>query len=260
MFSFSLPSLCDDALTAAGNHTFAAVKCSEGYDSLKDALEPVLAEMNELIKEGEIVVDGVTIKLDIKLGSDMKFMLIVLGLNAANSKYACMWCEVPNSNRWDMSVSKDQYTGSNMRTLDKMKMYEKLKGVESKKGCVHLPLIEIEPKDCVVDELHLFLRITDILFNNVFARLHTLDLKSKLHGTTTDDHVRRATYKIRKMGISFSVWLSQEGNGRQSRSGLKLTPLNRNEKMKVLKNLPEFFDELLEAEQSAQLAKLWIVS
>ena len=30
--------------------------------------------------------------------------------------------------------------------------------------------------------------------------------------------------------------------------------------MKVLKNLPEFFDELLEAEQSAQLAKLWIVS
>ena len=108
MFSFSLPSLCDDALTAAGNHTFAAVKCSEGYDSLKDALEPVLAEMNELIKEGEIVVDGVTIKLDIKLGSDMKFMLIVLGLNAANSKYACMWCEVPNSNRWDMSVSKDQ--------------------------------------------------------------------------------------------------------------------------------------------------------
>ena len=64
------------------------------------------------------------------------------------------------------------------------------------------PLIEIEPMDCVVDELHLFLRITDILFNNVFAPLHTLDLKSKLHGTTTDDDVRRATYKIRKMGIS----------------------------------------------------------
>ncbi len=51
--------------------------------------------MNELIKEGEIVVDGVTVKLDTKLGSDMNFMLIVLGLNAANSKYACMWCEVP---------------------------------------------------------------------------------------------------------------------------------------------------------------------
>ena len=57
------------------------------------------------------------------------------------------------------------------------------------------------------------------------------------------------------------MWLSQEGNGKQSRSGLEITPLNRNEKMKVLKNLPEFFDELLEAdEQSAKLAKLWIVS
>ena len=31
------------------------------------SVEPVLAEMNELIKEGEIVVDGVTIKVDIKL-------------------------------------------------------------------------------------------------------------------------------------------------------------------------------------------------
>ena len=53
---------------------------------MKDALEPVLAEMNQLIKEGETVVDGVTIKQDIKLGSDVKFMLIVLGLNAAKSK------------------------------------------------------------------------------------------------------------------------------------------------------------------------------
>ncbi len=86
-------------------------------------------------------------------------------------------------------------------------------------------------------------------------------MKSKIHGTTNDDHVHRATNKIRKMGISFSVWLSQEGNGKQSRSGLEITPLNRNEKMTVLKNLPEFFDELLEAdEQSAKLAKLWIIS
>ncbi len=157
-----------------------------------------------------------------------------------------------------MSVSKDQYTGSNMRTLDKMRSCEKQKGDESKKGCVRPPLIEMEPKDCVVDEIHLFLLIKDILFNNVFARLHTLDMKSKLHGTTTDDNVRRVTNKIRKMGISFSVWLSQEGNGKQSRSGLEITPINRNEKMKVLKNLPEFFDKLLEAdEQSAKHAQQW---
>ena len=90
-----------------------------------------------------------------------------------------------------MSVSKDQYTGSNMRTLDKVKMCEKPKGVESKKECVRPSPIEIEPKDCVVDELHLFLRITDILFNNVFARLHALDLKSKLHGMTMS--VKRLT-------------------------------------------------------------------
>ncbi len=55
-------------------HIFAAVKCTEGYESLKDAIEPVLAEMNELIQDGGIEVGGVTIKLDIKLGSDVKFI------------------------------------------------------------------------------------------------------------------------------------------------------------------------------------------
>ena len=67
-----------------------------------------------------------------------------------------------------MSVSNDQYTGDNMRTLDKMKRCLQLKTVDGKKGCKHPPLIEIEPKDCVVDELHLFLRISDILINNFF--------------------------------------------------------------------------------------------
>ncbi len=40
----------------------------------------------------------------------------------------CGACEVPNSKRWDMSVSKDQYTGSNMCTLDEMRRCEKKKG------------------------------------------------------------------------------------------------------------------------------------
>ena len=84
LLSFSFPSLCDDALAGTGNHTFAAVKCTENYDNLKQALEPVLADMNELIEAQEIEVEGKIIKLEIRLGGDMKFLLVVLGMNAAH--------------------------------------------------------------------------------------------------------------------------------------------------------------------------------
>ena len=86
-------------LTGGGNHTFAAVKCSEDYDQLKEALVPVFLEMNEMIKKKEITVNGRCVKLDIKLGGDMKFLLITLGINAANSNYACIWCEIHKKNR-----------------------------------------------------------------------------------------------------------------------------------------------------------------
>lgn len=99
LFSFSLPSLCSDVLAGTGNHTFAAVKCPEKYDSLGEALEPVFSEINELLTEKEIEVDGKTVKLNVVVGGDMKFMLIVLGLNAAHSTYSCVWCEVPKDKR-----------------------------------------------------------------------------------------------------------------------------------------------------------------
>ena len=52
-----------------------------------------------------------------------------------------------------MSASNDQYTGSNMRTLDKRRRCEKKKGVESKK---RLNVTK-------VDELLLFLLCNTIL-------------------------------------------------------------------------------------------------
>ena len=68
-----------------------------------------------------------------------------------------------------MSVDDEAYNGDNMRTLDKMKKCRKAKGIDKVKGCVNPPLLEIEPRNCVIDELHLFLRISDVLFENFFV-------------------------------------------------------------------------------------------
>ena len=42
----------------------------------------------------------------------------MMGINAANSNYACLWCTIHKDKRWDMSVLNDQY---NIRTLDQIK-------------------------------------------------------------------------------------------------------------------------------------------
>ena len=46
--------------------------------------------------------------------------------------------------RWDVSVSNYQYNGENMRLLHEMKECVKQKGIDKKKGCIDLPLIDIE--------------------------------------------------------------------------------------------------------------------
>ena len=51
--------------------------------------------------------------------------------------------------------------------------------------------------------------------------------------------------------------MSKEGS-RQSKSGLEITSLNRNEKLKAMHSLPSCFDDFLPSETAAPLAKLWV--
>ena len=105
LFNFSFPSLCSNVLAGTVNHTFAAVKCPKKYESLGEALQSVLTEINELIAENEIELNGNTVKLNVIAGGDKKFMLIILGLNAANSNYACIWCEINKDERFFKNTS-----------------------------------------------------------------------------------------------------------------------------------------------------------
>ena len=54
----------------------------------------------------------------------------------------------------------------------------------------------------MIDELHLFLRISDVLFENLFAELQRLSHRSKtLRNGDPTDHVERAVSAIRKSGF-----------------------------------------------------------
>lgn len=165
--------------------------------------------------------------------------------------------------RWDMSVDASTYNGENMRRLADMKHQAALCPsrkdkitVDSKKGCINKPLLEIEPSNCVVDELHLFLRISDVLLLSLFNKLVALDHAYKVHQTGTGGNVSAAVQLIKKLGVSFSLWIKDEGKGTK----LEMTTLNRNDRLKVMSGLPSSFDKLLPSEVSGHLAKLWLVS
>ena len=55
-----------------GNHTIAVVKGKEEYDTLKESLGNVICDVNALIQEGSMMVDGQKVTLDFYLGGDYK--------------------------------------------------------------------------------------------------------------------------------------------------------------------------------------------
>lgn len=62
----------------------------EDYDEIRDSLRE-LSQFLENLKE--IKYQDKTYTLEYFLGGDLKFLSLVLGINAANSIYPCPWCE-----------------------------------------------------------------------------------------------------------------------------------------------------------------------
>ena len=63
---------CKTICILTGNHTVGIVSGSEDYDTLKASCKDLFAEINELVNEGEIEVDGHKVPLDFYLSGDYK--------------------------------------------------------------------------------------------------------------------------------------------------------------------------------------------
>ncbi|KAL5503593.1 hypothetical protein EMCRGX_G010566 [Ephydatia muelleri] len=165
LFSFCLINLQQRVLSPRDNHTIAVVKMSESHEMLAATLSPVLDEVKDLMKSRKIQVGGTTFELEFYLGGDLKFLLLFLGLGQANSIYACIWCLVPASDRWNTSK------------LHKRRCIEDIQGCAAEKSysVKHAPLLPIDLDHVVADELHLFLRIMDILLGNIITQVVEMD-------------------------------------------------------------------------------------
>ena len=111
------------------------------------------------------------------LGGDWKFLALVCGLESATSDHACIWCKCPKKQRHDMGLTWSLLPDKGGRTVEEISEKSKLsKSSKNRFNCSRPPLFSFIPlRRVVIDSLHLFLRIADVLINNLIRDLRTLD-------------------------------------------------------------------------------------
>lgn len=72
-------------------------------------------------------------------------------------------------------------------------------------------------------------------------------------------HLKNAAKVINSCGVTFSVWEKLDGNGKKT-SKYEWTSLVGDEKKKLLRNLPDKFDQFLNPETCETVKKIWKVS
>ena len=86
--------------------------------------------------------------------------------------------------RWDMSVDEEVYCQEKARSLSSLKSDSRHSTQHCNKhlGCIlHPPLLNIELDSIVVDELHLMLRVGDVLLRNLILYADSRDHASREH-------------------------------------------------------------------------------
>ena len=153
------------------------------------------------------------------------------------------------------------YSEEKARTLQKMKDIAACSYSSCARhlGCVLPPLVDV-PLDCVVlDELHLLLRVMDVLIRNLVFHADSEDHRQRAHHGTESLHLKKLEQTIRSCGVCFQIWQNREPTGKPIPGSFDWTPLSGKHKLQVLKNLPAKMDTIFEESIASSVAKLWNV-
>ena len=117
-----------------------------------------------------------------------------------------------------MSVDEKVYTDSSKkaRTLQKMKdlSSHSYSSCTCHLGCMLPPLVNIPLDHIVLDELHLLLRITDVLIRNLILYVDSEDHCQKAHHGVESHNVRKLEQAIRSCGVCYQIWQNKEPTGK----------------------------------------------
>ena len=94
LFGFSLLDWGRSILSPSHVRVVAVCVGEESYETLRDGMKNVFAEVNGLLRDKSLTVDGEEVHLEFFLCGDMKFKQKILGLQSATATYACPACDV----------------------------------------------------------------------------------------------------------------------------------------------------------------------
>jgi hypothetical protein len=195
----------------------------ENYEQIKNSLEKILTKIKEIT---EINVNGKFYNIKFFLGGDLKFLSIVLGIKAANSHHCCPWCHFDKSKKCDLNKKWD--ISRTHEIAERMLAGQQL-GYQKK---ALFDFITFE--NCVIDILHLLLRVTDQLFISFLAKINTLDgnqdspdFKKRPNLSKLNDLLKNQC----KISKPFRI-KKKTDDGKPA--SIKIRSLNGNERLKIL--------------------------
>ena len=102
----------------------------------------------------------------------------MMGMKSATSNYACLWCKIHKDDRWRMDFESAHYNSHPLKqTMDEIKKMANKARNKEKYSCENTPLINIDLDHVMLDELHLLLRIMDVLISNLVKEMCEWDKK-----------------------------------------------------------------------------------
>ena len=239
------------AMSEKGNYVLAIIKATEDYKSIRDSLSDLIEEMRNL---HSIEVDGDKYDIEYFLGGDWKFLATICGIGCANQDYACIWCKCPRLCRWDTTKKWSiRDTSMGARTVKEITEHSRKKQF----NCKFPPLFDFIPMDhVVIDTLHLFLRISDVLIALLILELRTQDCIGRKQtfpkGFQRERFNHMASYEafIKSLGIHFEWTINKDTKQLQYRDLTGPEKLILFNKIQISKLLPNF-------DKSVDISNLW---
>ena len=147
-------------------------------------------------------------------------------------------------NRHDMSKSHAQRSHANLTG-------------DGKLGSINIPLLDLELDHVIPDELHLMLRVMDVLIQGLIdtavaydSHQHRLSCSRHSYKVLEGPILKNLMTAIRRSGVYFCLYEQEDGT-------MNWPSLLGSDKIKLLKQLPNAFTSCQPAEMERDLQKLW---
>ncbi|CAG8740271.1 1461_t:CDS:1 [Gigaspora margarita] len=153
MITFMILNDINNHHHADHHYTTVLYPGAEKYDILSFILKPFLDDL-QFLKNNGLDIMGTHWNFKLYFSANWKFLAINLGINCANSRYFCLWCECAKEQHSDLN--QDWHISKNMKKI--------AKDYKSFYGHTNPPIFDmIAIENIIFDILHAFLHITDQL-------------------------------------------------------------------------------------------------